>query len=59
MSIMALANSLMLDFRCLILPRFVYVTDEAFRDDAVHDPAIVDRLRELTGMLTRVSSALR
>ena len=27
MSVMGLANSLMLDFRCIILPRFVYATD--------------------------------
>jgi FMN reductase len=58
MSIMALANSLMLDFRCLILPRFVYATDEAFRDDAVHDSVVRDRLHELTRLLVRVSSAL-
>ena len=30
MSIMALANSLMLDFRCVIVPRFVYATGGAF-----------------------------
>ena len=32
MSILSLANSLMLDFRCLIAPQFVYVTSNAFRD---------------------------
>ena len=30
MSIMSLANSLMLDFRCLIIPRFVYAKGEDF-----------------------------
>jgi NAD(P)H-dependent FMN reductase len=30
MSIMGLANSLMLDFRCLIIPRFVYATGDDF-----------------------------
>jgi NAD(P)H-dependent FMN reductase len=33
MSVMGFANSLMLDFRCLIIPRFVYVTGEDFSDD--------------------------
>ena len=33
MSIMSLANSLMLDFRCLILPQFVYATDSHFSQD--------------------------
>ncbi len=32
MSVMSLANSLMLDFRCLIVPRFVYATGEHFED---------------------------
>jgi NAD(P)H-dependent FMN reductase len=30
MSVMSLANSLMLDFRCLIVPRFVYAIDRDF-----------------------------
>ena len=30
MSIMSLANSLMLDFRCLVIPRFVYAKGEDF-----------------------------
>ena len=28
MSVMAYANSLMLDFRCVIIPRFVYATGD-------------------------------
>jgi FMN reductase len=34
MSVMSLANSLMLDFRCLIIPRFVYATRNDFDDQA-------------------------
>jgi FMN reductase len=34
MSVMSLANSLMLDFRCLILPRFVYATRNDFNGEA-------------------------
>ena len=33
MSVMSLANSLMLDFRCIILPQFVYATDYHFSGD--------------------------
>ena len=33
MSAMGVANSLMLDFRCLIVPRFVYATGADFGDD--------------------------
>ena len=38
MSVMSLANSLMLDFRCIIIPRFVYSTGEAFDGEKVVDP---------------------
>ena len=47
MAIMALANSLMLDFRCIILPRFVYATGGDFGDDGVPKPEIVKRLKQL------------
>lgn len=33
MSVMGLANSMMLDFRCIIVPRFVYATGGDFGDD--------------------------
>lgn len=32
MSVLSLANALMLDFRCWIVPRFVYATDADFSD---------------------------
>lgn len=35
MSVMSLANSLMLDFRCLIVPRFVYATRPDFAGSKV------------------------
>ena len=58
MSVMSLANSLMLDFRCFILPRFVYATGESFTEDDMHDPAVLDRLHQLTQELVRVGDAL-
>ena len=33
MSVMAYANSLMLDFRCVVIPRFVFATGDAFDDE--------------------------
>ena len=47
-----LANSLMTDFRCLIVPRFVYATQEDFGDDRtpqmhVASEDLRDRLDEL------------
>ena len=59
MSGMGLANSLMLDFRCLIIPRFVYAGPRAFEDNKIVDPAVWGRIDELVGELLRVSRALR
>ncbi|MEE2876450.1 MAG: NAD(P)H-dependent oxidoreductase [Candidatus Neomarinimicrobiota bacterium] len=53
MSIMALANSLMLDFRCVIIPRFVYASD-----DTVADEAVVERIHELADELVRFTTNL-
>ena len=47
MSIMALANSLMLDFRCLIIPRFVYAKGGDFNAEARPVPALAERIGEL------------
>ncbi len=53
MSIMALANSLMLDFRCVIIPRFVYATG-----GAVTDETVVERTHELADELIRFTTGL-
>ena len=58
MSVMSLANSLMLDFRCLIIPRFVYSTGEAFEEGRVADPKVENRVKELVRELNRICAAL-
>lgn len=57
MSVMSLANSLMLDFRCVIVPRFVYATGDAFRDGALVDPKIDERLGRLAREIIRLAGA--
>ena len=47
MSVMGFANSLMLDFRCLILPRFIYAVGSDFSDNAVSNPKIQKRIQQL------------
>ena len=47
MSVMGLANSLMLDFRCVIIPRFVYATGDDFEGDRVPKPEIAKRIKQL------------
>ena len=57
MSVMSFANSLMLDFRCVIVPRFVYTTSRDFEADGKHVPAIAKRVEELALALVRLSAA--
>src|SRR5438477_3745725 len=53
MSVMAYANSLMLDFRCVIIPRFVYATGDAFDDDNISDKKISVRIEQVADELIR------
>src|SRR6266849_3133155 len=59
MSVMAFANSLMLDFRTVIIPRFVYATGDAFEDDKLKDAKIRKRIEEAADELVRFTQALR
>src|SRR6185295_13777331 len=47
MSVMAYANSLMLDFRCVIVPRFVYATGDDFDDDGVTQKKVRTRIEQV------------
>ena len=59
MSVMAYANSLMLDFRCVIIPRFVYATGDAFEEDKLSDRKIAGRIEQVATELIRFTEALR
>ena len=58
MSVMSLANSLMIDFRCYIVPKFVYATKHDFQDGEITNSEIKKRIEELGAELVRVSRAL-
>lgn len=58
MSAMGLANSLMLDFRCIIVPRFVYTTGDAFEGNRLADDKIQARVNLLVDDTLRISRAL-
>ena len=58
MSIMAFANSLMLDYRTVILPRFVYATHDDISDDGVITPAIQDRIEAFGDEFQRLAQAV-
>ena len=59
MSVMPFANSLMLDFRCVIIPRFVYATGDSFEGDELKDKKVAKRIEELVAELFRYGTALR
>ena len=59
MSVMSFANSLMLDFRSVIIPRFVYATGQAFDGDALKDEKVAVRIEQLARELVRFTGALR
>jgi FMN reductase len=59
MSVMPLANSLMLDFRCVIVPRFVYATGAAFTGDQVTAPDIVARVAQCARATVRLAAAVK
>ncbi len=59
MSVMGVANSLMLDFRCHVVPRFVYATGDAFQGDEVVGEDVRERLAQVADELRRVTGSLR
>jgi len=57
MAVMGLANSLMLDFRCLIIPRFVYAAGDSFAGNDISEPEVETRINELTQTAVRLGAA--
>ena len=58
MSPIGFANSLMFDFRCLIVPRFVYCTKNDFTEAGEPGPEIRDRVERLAAAVVDLSCAL-
>lgn len=63
MSVLGIANSLMLDFRCLIIPRFVYATGSDFGDDRqetmyIASETVRERITELAATTVTLATAL-
>jgi hypothetical protein len=56
---MAYANSLMLDFRCVIVPRFAFATGDAFDGERIADKKITLRIEQVADDLIRFTKALR
>ena len=58
MSVMGLANSLMIDYRCYILPKFVHALKKDFDKIKVIDSDIKERIEELGKEMIRITKAL-
>jgi FMN reductase len=59
MSVMAYANSLMLDFRCVIVPRFAFATADLFDGERITDKKMNQRIEQVADDLVRFTKALR
>ncbi|MBB6441429.1 FMN reductase [Phycisphaera mikurensis] len=58
MAVMGFANTLMLDCRCLVLPRFVYAAPDAADAGGTPTAALAERIEALAAEGVRVASAL-
>ena len=58
MSPISFANSLMLDFRCLIIPKFVYADQTCFNHNRDINDILKGRIEELVDSTILLSSAL-
>lgn len=58
MSLMGFANSLMLDFRSVIVPRFVYAVNSDFADGRVSSPEVLQRIDTLVERTVQMARAL-
>jgi FMN reductase len=59
MAILSLANSLMLDFRCVIVPRFVYATGAAFGGGKIIDAEIAARVAACARATAQLAAAVK
>jgi NAD(P)H-dependent FMN reductase len=56
MSVIGLANALMLDFRCVILPRFVYAISSDFSGGKITSAEIKRRIQQFAQASTRLQN---
>lgn len=60
MSVMPFANSLMLDFRCIVLPRFVYAVESDIDENKnITNEKVVMRITELAQSLIKITHGLK
>lgn len=55
MSVMGFANHLMLDFRSVIVPRFLYVDPAGWNEDSTLKPEIAERMSQLISDMQEIN----
>lgn len=58
MAVMGLANSMMLDFRSIVVPRFVYANETDVVGEQIVDARTIERLEEVVSTLIRLARAI-
>ena len=58
MSPISFMNTLMLDFRCIMIPRFVYADKECFRGSEISSERIKNKIQQLVDQSLKLSKAL-
>ncbi|MFT5232243.1 MAG: NAD(P)H-dependent FMN reductase [Candidatus Krumholzibacteriia bacterium] len=58
MAVMGMANHLMLDFRCVIVPRFFYAAGTDWSEDGVLDPNAEERISTMYDDMRRITVAV-
>jgi NAD(P)H-dependent FMN reductase len=58
MSVLPLANSMMLDFRCIITPQIVYADKSAFTQNQLTSDDITQRITKLVAQTTALSKSI-
>jgi FMN reductase len=59
MAVMPIANALMLDFRTVVIPRFVYATGDQFQGNNIAHEDLNERIEQVCDELQRFTTALR
>jgi FMN reductase len=49
----------MLDFRCVIIPRFAFATSDAFDGERISDKKITQQIKQVADELVRFTKSLR
>ena len=57
MAPLSFMNSLMLDFRCIVVPRYVYADRSGFADGGI-DPKVATRIEELVNYTTKLGTTI-